>query len=444
MAADKNRIYETENGTEKERIIIFAAAIDGYTRNDGAYSDREDVEKSLNELEELLDTAGAVTVGRLVQSRDKIANDLYLGSGKVAELKEMILELDATGVCCDDELSPAQLMNLQDALDIKVMDRTMVILDIFASHAGSYEGKLQVELAQLKFRATRLVGMRASLSRLGGGIGTRGPGEKKLEIDRRVIRDRISRLKSELRDVVLQREQQRKQREKSAVPVISIVGYTNAGKSTLLNKITDAGVLSEDKLFATLDPTTRSYKLPGGSKVLFTDTVGFIRKLPHHLIEAFKSTLEEAKYSDIILHVVDISDENIDRNIATVYDILRKLNIDDKSGKTIITVFNKTDCIENKDSLGNIKDLKADKTHYISAKTGEGIEELIMDIEEILRNQKSYIRHTFSYAEAGKPGIIHKYGEVLTEEYLEDGIFIEAYVPRAVLGRLGLDFSDEE
>ncbi len=444
MAADKSRTYETENGTEKERIIIFAAAIDGYTKNHGDYSDKEDVDKSLDELSELLDTAGAVTVGRLVQSRDKIANDLYLGSGKVAELREMISELDATGVCCDDELSPAQMMNLQDALDIKVMDRTMVILDIFASHAGSYEGKLQVELAQLKFRATRLVGMRASLSRLGGGIGTRGPGEKKLEIDRRVIKDRISRLKSELRDVVLQREQQRKQRERSAIPVISIVGYTNAGKSTLLNKITGAGVLSEDKLFATLDPTTRSYQLPGGSKVLFTDTVGFIRKLPHHLIEAFKSTLEEAKYSDMILHVVDISDENIDRNIATVYDILRKLNVDEKSGKPVITVFNKTDCIENRDSLGDIKDLKADRTHYISAQTGEGIEALIMDIEEILRNQKSYIRHTFPYAEAGKTGIIHKYGEVLTEEYLEDGIFIEAYVPRAVLGRLGLDVSDEE
>ena len=444
MAADKSRTYETENGTEKERIIIFAAVIDGYTKNHGDYSDKEDVDKSLDELTELLDTAGAVTVGRLVQSRDKIANDLYLGSGKVAELREMISELDATGVCCDDELSPAQLMNLQDALDIKVMDRTMVILDIFASHAGSYEGKLQVELAQLKFRATRLVGMRASLSRLGGGIGTRGPGEKKLEIDRRVIKDRISRLKSELRDVVLQREQQRKQRERSAIPVISIVGYTNAGKSTLLNKITGAGVLSEDKLFATLDPTTRSFRLPGGSKVLFTDTVGFIRKLPHHLIEAFKSTLEEAKYSDIILHVVDISDENIDRNIETVYDILRKLNVDEKSGKPVITVFNKTDCIENRDSLGDIKDLKADRTHYISAQTGEGIEALIMDIEEILRNQKSYIRHTFSYAEAGKTGIIHKYGEVLTEEYLEDGIFIEAYVPRAVLGRLGLDVSDEE
>ncbi len=434
--ADNNKIYDIDDGTCKERIIIFAAALDGYTRNGQEYSDRDSVDKSLDELTELLDTAGAETVGRLVQSRDKIANDLYLGSGKVAELKEMIIALDATGVCCDDELSPAQLMNLTDELQIKVMDRTMVILDIFASHAGSYEGKLQVELAQLKFRATRLVGMRESLSRLGGGIGTRGPGEKKLEIDRRVIRDRISKLKGELREVVLQRQQQRKQRERTAIPVISIVGYTNAGKSTLLNKITDAGVLSEDKLFATLDPTTRGYKLPGGSKVLFTDTVGFIRKLPHHLVDAFRSTLEEAKYSDIILHVVDASDENADENMATVYEILRKLNIDENSEKTIITVFNKIDLVRDKDILGSIKDLKAERTHYISAQTGEGIESLIEDIEDILRNRKTYIRQTFPYSEAGKPALIHKYGEVITEEYLEEGIFVEAYVPKDILGRL--------
>ncbi len=214
---------------------------------------------------------------------------------KVEELKGMIAMFDATGVVCDDELSPAQLMNLQDALETKVMDRTMVILDIFAAHAGSYEGKLQVELAQLKFRATRLVGMRDSLSRLGGGIGTRGPGEKKLEIDRRVIRDRISKLKADLRQVEGRHSEQRKQRSRTGIPVISIVGYTNAGKSTLLNKLTGAGVLEEDKLFATLDPATRMAELPGGQQVLFTDTVGFIRKLPHHLVEAFKSTLEEAK-----------------------------------------------------------------------------------------------------------------------------------------------------
>jgi GTP-binding protein HflX len=274
---------------------------------------------------------------------------------------------------------------------------------------------------------------------LGGGIGTRGPGEKKLEVDRRVIRDRISRLKGELRQVVNQREEQRKQRSRTDIPVISIVGYTNAGKSTLLNKLTGAGVLEEDKLFATLDPTTRSYKLPGGQQVLFTDTVGFIRKLPHHLVEAFKSTLEEAKYSDIILHVVDMSDDNWDKNMVTVYETLHNLKIDNEEGKPVITVFNKMDKLEDGIDTSGIKDLKADRTVYISAKGGDGIDELLSTIEEVLRNQKVYIRHTFPYSEAGKPGLIRKYGEMITEEYLEDGIFVEAYVPKSLIGKMGLE-----
>ena len=438
MADRKSTIYDLEAEKIKEKIIIFAADTGGYTQKEVSL----EIQASLDELTELIDTAGAEVVGRLVQNRDRIANDLYLGRGKVEELREMIYELGATGVCCDDELSPAQLMNLQDALDIKVMDRTMVILDIFAAHAGSYEGKLQVELAQLKFRATRLVGMRDSLSRLGGGIGTRGPGEKKLEIDRRVIRDRISRLKAELRNVESQRSQQRKQRQRSAVPVVGIVGYTNAGKSTLLNALTGAGVLQEDKLFATLDPTTRGYKLPGGQNILLTDTVGFIRKLPHHLVEDFGSTLEEAKYCDVILHVVDASDENWDKNIETVYGTLKQLKIDENSGKPVITVFNKIDRI-SKDDLVGVRDLRADKTLYISAATGQGLPELANAIEEILRNQKSYIRHTFAYSEEGLTGLIHKYGEIQTEEYLDDGIFIEAYVPKSILGKLGLSFDDE-
>ena len=438
MADRKSTIYDLEAEKIKEKIIIFAADTGGYTQKEVSL----EIQASLDELTELIDTAGAEVVGRLVQNRDRIANDLYLGRGKVEELREMIYELGATGVCCDDELSPAQLMNLQDALDIKVMDRTMVILDIFAAHAGSYEGKLQVELAQLKFRATRLVGMRDSLSRLGGGIGTRGPGEKKLEIDRRVIRDRISRLKAELRNIESQRSQQRKQRQRSAVPVVGIVGYTNAGKSTLLNALTGAGVLQEDKLFATLDPTTRGYKLPGGQNILLTDTVGFIRKLPHHLVEAFGSTLVEAKYCDVILHVVDASDENWDKNIETVYGTLKQLKIDENSGKPVITVFNKIDRI-SKDDLVGVRDLRADKTLYISAATGQGLPELANAIEEILRNQKSYIRHTFAYSEAGLTGLIHKYGEIQTEEYLDDGIFIEAYVPKSILGKLGLSFDDE-
>lgn len=422
--------YEVRMETQ-ERVIIFAAATEGVSA--------EETEKSLDELEELLETAGAETVGRMIQSRDRVTGDLYLGKGKVEELKGMIAMLDATGVVCDDELSPAQLMNLQDALETKVMDRTMVILDIFAAHAGSYEGKLQVELAQLKFRATRLVGMRDSLSRLGGGIGTRGPGEKKLEIDRRVIRDRISKLKADLRQVEGRRSEQRKQRSRTGIPVISIVGYTNAGKSTLLNKLTGAGVLEEDKLFATLDPATRMAELPGGQQVLFTDTVGFIRKLPHHLVEAFKSTLEEAKYSDVIIHVVDVSDENWDRNVETVYATLRQLNVEEQKHQPIITVFNKMDRLSPDTDVSFIKDFRANRTVYLSAKTGDGIEKLLQATEEVLREQKTYIRHTFSYNEAGKPGLIRKYGEVITEEYLEDGIFVEAYVPKSLVGQLGMD-----
>lgn len=422
--------YEVRMETQ-ERVIIFAAATEGVSA--------EETEKSLDELEELLETAGAETVGRMIQSRDRVTGDLYLGKGKVEELKGMIVMLDATGVVCDDELSPAQLMNLQDALETKVMDRTMVILDIFAAHAGSYEGKLQVELAQLKFRATRLVGMRDSLSRLGGGIGTRGPGEKKLEIDRRVIRDRISKLKADLRQVEGRRSEQRKQRSRTGIPVISIVGYTNAGKSTLLNKLTGAGVLEEDKLFATLDPATRMAELPGGQQVLFTDTVGFIRKLPHHLVEAFKSTLEEAKYSDVIIHVVDVSDENWDRNVETVYATLRQLNVEEQKHQPIITVFNKMDRLPPDTDVSFVKDFRANRTVYLSAKTGDGIEKLLQAAEEVLREQKTYIRHTFSYNEAGKPGLIRKYGEVITEEYLEDGIFVEAYVPKSLVGQLGMD-----
>lgn len=427
---DKKSGYEVQMEAE-ERVIVFAVASGGVSV--------EDTEKSLDELEELLETAGAATVGRLIQSLDRATSDLYLGSGKVEELRSMVAMYDATGVVCDDELSPAQLMNLQDALDIKVMDRTMVILDIFAAHAGSYEGKLQVELAQLRFRATRLVGMRDSLSRLGGGIGTRGPGEKKLEIDRRVIRDRISKLKADLRQVEGRRTEQRKQRNRTGIPVVSIVGYTNAGKSTLLNKLTGAGVLEEDKLFATLDPATRNTVLPAGQQVLFTDTVGFIRKLPHHLVEAFKSTLEEAKYSDVILHVVDASDLNWDRNMETVYATLRQLNVDEEKDHPIITVFNKIDKLPEGEDISMIKDLRADRMVYLSAKTGAGIDDLLVQVEEVLREQKTYIRHTFAYQDAGKPGLIRKYGEVLTEEYLEDGIFVEAYVPKSLIGQLGLD-----
>ena len=383
----------------------------------------DDTAASVDELEELASTAGAVTVGKVIQNRENVHPGTYLGKGKIEEVKELLWELDATGIICDDELSPAQLKNLEDALDTKVMDRTMVILDIFASRARTREGKIQVELAQLRYRAVRLVGLRNSLSRLGGGIGTRGPGEKKLEVDRRLIHERISQLKSELEDVKRHREVVRKKRENGGALTAAIVGYTNAGKSTLLNRLTQAGILAEDKLFATLDPTTRALTLPGGERVLLTDTVGFIRKLPHHLIEAFKSTLEEAKYSDVILHVVDCSNPQMDMQMHVVYETLRQLEITDKE---IVTVFNKIDR-EGADTAG--RDMAADYRAKISAKTGEGLPDLLGVLETILRSRRIYFEKVFSYAEAGRIQRIRKNGRLLSEEYKEDGIHVTAYVP---------------
>lgn len=388
--------------------------------------EEDDTEACLDELEELVKTAGGITVDKMIQNRERIHPGTYLGKGKIEEVRERIWELGATGVVCDDELSPAQLRNLEDALDTKVLDRTMVILDIFAARANTREGKIQVELAQLKYRAARLVGLRSSLSRLGGGIGTRGPGEKKLEMDRRLIHERIGQLKAELRDVERHREVMRQQRERTHTSVAAIVGYTNAGKSTLLNLLTDAGILAEDKLFATLDPTTRSLELPGGQHILLTDTVGFIRKLPHHLIEAFKSTLEEARYSDIILHVVDCSNPQMDMQMHIVYDTLKQLEVTDK---IMVTVFNKIDRLEQEVTL---KDLSSDYQIQISAKTGAGIPELKELLETILRNQKVYLEKVYSYKEAGRIQLIRKYGELLSEEYGEDGIGVKAYVPASM------------
>lgn len=402
-----------EIGEQQERVILFAASTNA----------SDDTEESVEELRELVKTAGAETVGVVIQNRENIHPGTYLGKGKIQELKEMVWESGATGVVCDDELSPAQLKNLEDALDTKVMDRTMIILDIFAARAKTREGKIQVELAQLRYRAVRLVGLRNSLSRLGGGIGTRGPGETKLEVDRRRIHERISQLKSELQDVERHRDVVRKQREQSGTLTAAIVGYTNAGKSTLLNKITGAGILAEDKLFATLDPTTRALTLPGGEKVLLTDTVGFIRKLPHHLVEAFKSTLEEARYCDVILHVVDCSNPQMDMQMHVVYETLRRLDIKDKE---IITVFNKVD---RPDADTACRDMSADYKVKLSAKTGEGIGELLDLFAVILRNRRIYFEKVFAYRDAGRIQTIRKSGQLLSEEYQDDGIHVKAYVP---------------
>ena len=391
----------------------------------------DDTKESMKELAELVDTAGAIVLDSIVQLRERIHPGTYLGKGKIEEVRERIEQLDATGVVCDDELTPAQLRNLEDLLDTKVMDRTMVILDIFAKRATTSEGKIQVELAQLKFSAARLIGLRSSLSRLGGGIGTRGPGEKKLEMDRRLIHERISQLKSELKKVESHRELIRKSRDENLAFNVAIVGYTNAGKSTLLNKLTDANILAEDKLFATLDPTTRKLKLGSGQEILVTDTVGFIRKLPHHLIEAFKSTLEEAKYANLLVHMVDASNEEASSQMLVVYDTLRSLDVVDKD---IITVFNKTDLIKEGEELP--RDFHADKILKMSAKTGEGIEDLKKTIENILQSQRVYLEHIFSYKDAGKIALIRKFGEIKSEEYIDDGISIKAYIPAEIFGKV--------
>ncbi len=398
---------------EEERVILVGVST----------CEEDDTERSLDELAELVRTADGVAVGRMIQNRERIHPGTYLGKGKLEELRDQIEELKAAGIVCDDELSPAQMRGLEEALQTKVMDRTMVILDIFAAHATSSEGKIQVELAQLKYRAVRLVGLRSSLSRLGGGIGTRGPGEKKLEMDRRLIHRRIGQLKEELEGVKRHREISRKKRRQSHAMSAAIVGYTNAGKSTLLNRLTGAGILAEDKLFATLDPTTRGCALPGGETILLTDTVGFIRKLPHHLIEAFKSTLEEARYSDILLHVADCSDDQMDLRLHVVYETLRELGIQDK---IIITVFNKIDCLTEEAVL---RDLRSDYQARISAKTGEGIEELKLLLERILRSRRIYLERLYPYRDAAKIQQIRKTGQLLKEEYREDGILVEAYVP---------------
>ena len=398
----------------------------------GVETGKDRMEESLSELEELLETAGGETVGRVIQNLESINKATYVGKGKVGEIRELAEELGADGIVCDDELSPAQLSNLKDELDIKVLDRTLVILDIFAAHAQTSEGKLQVELAQLKYRSSRLTGLGKNLSRLGGGIGTRGPGESKLESDRRAIRERVSQLRSEIEKVESSRETLRKHRMSDGIPVIAIVGYTNAGKSTFLNKITDAGILAEDKLFATLDPTTRNLKIPDGEEVLFTDTVGFISKLPHNLVDAFKSTLEEAKYADLILHVADASNPEVDEQMKVVYRTLEELKV---TGKPVITFLNKQDKLE-KERI--IKDIKADAIVKGSAKTGAGIDELLSKITEILREGKVLIDTVLSYADTSKISVIRKKGQLLSEEYEGDGIKVKAYVPKAVAGQLGL------
>lgn len=411
-------MYELKEAEEK--VILVGVQL----------NENEPAEESLDELGELAKTAGAEVVGRMIQSREYIHPATYIGKGKITELKELLWETDATGIICDDELTSVQLKNLEQELGCKIIDRTLLILDIFAARAVSSEGKIQVELAQLKYRASRLIGLGNSLSRLGGGIGTRGPGEKKLEMDRRLIRERISRLKKELREVEQHRELIRTQRKDSNLKVAALVGYTSAGKSSLENALTGAGILEDAMLFSTLDTTTRALELEGKQQVLLTDTVGFIRKLPHHLIEAFKSTLEEAKYADIIIHVVDASNPQMDTQMYVVYDTLRQLGVE---GKPIITLFNKQDKLEAPQMF---RDLHADYTFAVSAKTGQGLDELKGALLDIIRQDQIYVERLYDFSEAGKIQLIRKHGQLLEEEYVAEGIAVKAYIPKSIYGRI--------
>ena len=404
----------------RERVILVGVDTEG----------GETAERSLDELAELAATAGAEVTGRLIQTRECVHPATYIGRGKLIELKELLWETEATGIICDDELSSTQLGNLEEELDCKVLDRTLLILDIFAARAVSGEGKIQVELAQLRYRASRLSGLGRSLSRLGGGIGTRGPGEKKLEMDRRLIRERISRLKKELADVERHRELLRSQRNQSGMKVAALVGYTSAGKSSIENALTNAGILEDAMLFSTLDTTTRALQLDGTQEILLTDTVGFIRKLPHHLIEAFKSTLEEAKYADIIIHVVDVSNPRMDEQMYVVYDTLRQMGAE---GKPVITLFNKQARLEKEESH---KDFQADYSIATSAKTGQGLDKLKAALLEIIRRDQIYVERLYPFADAGKIQMIRSKGQLLSEEYLPEGIQIKAYVPQDVYGKL--------
>lgn len=406
-------LYELKE--EQEKVILVGVQ----TR------ENDDTEDSLEELKELVKTAGAEVLGTVIQAREAVHPGYYVGTGKLDEIRMMLDGYGATGIVCDDELSPSQINNLERELQCKIMDRTMVILDIFAARANTSEGKIQVELAQLRYRAARLTGLGNSMSRLGGGIGTRGPGEKKLEMDRRLIKLRISQLKKELEQVKRHRQVLREGRSRENIMTAAIVGYTNAGKSTLLNVLTGAEVLSEDKLFATLDPTTRLLELSDGQQILLTDTVGFIRKLPHHLVEAFKSTLEEAKYADYIIHVVDSSNPQAEKQMHIVYETLRELGA---VGKPVITLFNKQDKTETE----QIRDFKADHTLKISAKTGEGLEEFKELLGELLSEGMIYVERVFPYQEAGKIQLIRERGQLLSEEYTEAGIAVTARVPKEI------------
>ncbi len=416
-------MQEQKQWQKPEKVVLFAVTEKGEVKK---------AEDSLIELAELTQTAGGEVVGQMIQPLEAVNKRTYLGKGKVEELKALVEEVGAQAVIADDELAPSQIRNLEEALGVKVLDRALLILDIFAQRAATREGILQVEAAQLADSLTRLIGEGHALSRQGGGIGTRGAGEKKLETDRRHIRLRLGILRKELKELEAQREMNREVRRKQGYPLIAIVGYTNAGKSSLLNKLTEADVLAEDKLFATLDTTTRALALSSKQTVMLTDTVGFIRKLPHHLVEAFRSTLEEAAVADLILHVVDGANPFEEKHRQVVYETLAQIGADQIP---VITVFNKKDIWPEEIVL---RDERAEMTVSVSVRTGDGLEELLAEIEEMIRHLKPYIRTTIPYADGQKVDFIRRYGQVVKEEYTENGTYLEAYLEEAYIRKLGL------
>ena len=405
-------MYETKD--EIQSFILVGVDIDRAVIS---------AEDSLDELAELLSTAGGEEAGRVIQKMEAINSKTYVGSGKVQEIKTLLAATGAHGIICDDELTPAQLKNLSDLLDTKIIDRTLLILDIFSQRASTKEGKMQIELAQLEYRLTRLTGLGTELSRQGAAVGThtRGAGETKLEMDRRHIRARMDMLRSQLKDVVKQRELIRTQRKKNQVPIIALVGYTNAGKSTLFNRLTSSGVLEEDKLFATLDTTTRKCELPSGRSVLFVDTVGFIHKLPHNLVKAFRATLEEAAYADILLHVVDASHENAELHMQVTYDELMDLEAADKP---IMTVLNKQDLIEEAMPLSI--PYGAEAVLRISALEPAGVQRVLEAVDQQLDKMDTVVEILLPYAQGGLSSSLHQEGQIIEEEYRDNGIYIKA------------------
>lgn len=402
------------NSDEKERCILVSV--------DTGYFDAE---LSINELEQLAETAGAEIYGKMIQKRDKPENTTYIGEGKLYELRDMCKSAEIDLLIFDGELTPSQQRNIEYFTDVRTIDRTTLILDIFALNARTGEGKLQVELAQLKYMLPRLSGKGTSMSRLGGGIGTRGPGESKLESDRRHIRRRIKSLEDSLENVVKRRTLLHKRREKTGVTTVAIVGYTNAGKSTLLNALTDAGVLTENKLFATLDPTSRALKLPDGRSVILVDTVGFISRLPHSLVESFKSTLEEVVYADLILNVCDASNPDYEQQIDVTLDTIKELGASDKP---VLTVFNKCDLTKNLHFFSLDRN-----TVRISAKTGEGLTALLEKIASMLENTRRRVRLNIPYSDGNLISRIRDDGELISEEYTPDGIIIDAVLDSGFL-----------